>query len=88
MSYLSNKLVTLRKEKGYTQEKTAELLEVPHKRYASWEEGRAEPHTEMLLKISDFYGITVGELLRDEITKQHIMSKQAISALPIFSSNR
>ena len=64
MSHLSQKLIKLRKSKGYTQTLIASKLNIPQKRYAAWEEERAEPHALMLITIADFYETTVDDLLR------------------------
>lgn len=66
MSQLPNNLKSLRNQKGYTQSKVAEKLDIPLKRYQAWEEGRSEPHSEMLLAIARLYDITVDELLKPE----------------------
>jgi transcriptional regulator with XRE-family HTH domain len=67
MSHLSKRITELRKNKGCTQTLIASKLDIPQKRYAAWEEGRAEPPSEMLVAIADLHGVTVDELLRHPV---------------------
>lgn len=63
-STLAQNLVTKRKEAKLTQSQTAEWLGIKHKRYAAWEEGRAVPPNDYLLKLAHRYSTTVDELLK------------------------
>lgn len=63
-STLAQNLTAKRKEHKLTQGKTAQWLEIKHKRYAAWEEGRAQVPHEYLLKLAEFYKVTVDELLK------------------------
>lgn len=47
----SDLLKQARTDKGYTQKKVAELLNLSESGYAHWEQGRTEPSIEMLRKI-------------------------------------
>jgi transcriptional regulator with XRE-family HTH domain len=67
MPKLYNRLIELRKANLYTQSAISERLQIGQKRYAAWEEGRAEPNIEMLIKIADCYGLTIDELIRGDI---------------------
>lgn len=64
---LANNLRVLRKLKSWSQKKTAYNLEIKASTYQSYEEARAEPNVEMLIRIADLYGITVDQLIRNEI---------------------
>ena len=46
----------------FSQKTTSELLKMTRARYASYEEGRAEPNITTLKQIADFYEITIDEL--------------------------
>lgn len=63
MSQFQRNLVGLREANKLTQEACAAGLEIKRGRYAKWEEGRGRPKYEVLIKISRFYGISVDELL-------------------------
>ena len=53
------RLRALREEKGYTQQEFADKLGVTQQSYARWESGVSEPRIEILIKIADFYNISL-----------------------------
>ncbi|AFC29242.1 XRE family transcriptional regulator [Paenibacillus mucilaginosus 3016] len=73
------KLKTERGKKGWTQEELAEKLFVSRQSVSKWENGQNYPSIEIIIKISDLFGLTIDELLRsdEELTKQVIKEKQA-----------
>ena len=56
-------LVELRSEKELTQEALAKVLCVDRGKISKWERAVYLPSIEMLVKISEFYGVTVNELV-------------------------
>lgn len=66
MELLSEKLKSLRKEKGCSQEKLAQYLSVSFQAVSKWENGNACPDISLLPGIARFFGITVDELLQVE----------------------
>lgn len=62
---LADKLVYLRKEKGLSQLKLAEQLNVSRQAISRWEVGSAIPSTDNLKVLSDLYGVSVDYLLSD-----------------------
>ena len=56
-------LSALRKEKGLTQEQLGEKLGVTNKTVSRWETGNYLPPVEILQMLSDFYGLTINEIL-------------------------
>ncbi|HEU4717834.1 MAG TPA: helix-turn-helix transcriptional regulator, partial [Bacteroidia bacterium] len=69
MSRLATNLRILRKIKSSSQETVAEDLGIPRSRLGSYEEGRAEPPCDMLLRISDYFHVSVDALLRGDFSK-------------------
>lgn len=63
-STLAQNLIAKRKEHKMTQDQLAEWLNIKQKRYAAWEEGRAKPPNEYLIKLAHEYSVTVDELLK------------------------
>ena len=63
---LSDKLIELRKEQGWSQEEFAEKLNVSRQAVAKWESGQAYPDIANLLQISDMMNVTVDYLVRDQ----------------------
>lgn len=59
----AKRLKELRAEKGIYQKDLAEILHVAPSAVSAWEIGRNEPCNEMLIKISDFFGVTLDYLL-------------------------
>ena len=53
----AEKLVFLRKQKGLTQLKLAEILDVSRQAASRWEVGDALPSTENLKCLSNLYGV-------------------------------
>lgn len=62
-----NKLATLRREAGYTQEQLAELLDVSRQSVSKWESDLAYPETEKLIKLGELYGCSMDYLLKDDV---------------------
>ena len=62
----SEKLLVLRKSKGYTQEELAEKLHVSRQAVAKWEAGQAYPDIMNLIQISSLLNITVDYLVKDQ----------------------
>lgn len=56
-------LASLRKEKNLTQEQLGEILGVTNKTVSRWENGNYMPPIEALQQLSEFYQITINELL-------------------------
>ena len=56
-------LAQLRREQGMTQEQLGEKLGVTNKTVSRWENGNYLPPVEMLQALSEFYGLTINELL-------------------------
>lgn len=59
-------LCQLRKEKGLNQEQLGAKLGVTNKTVSRWENGNYLPPAEMLKALSEFYGISINELLSGE----------------------
>lgn len=57
------RLKILRKEKGYTQEKMAQLLNMGQSSYAKWENGRTEPTLKSIIELSKILDISTDYLL-------------------------
>lgn len=62
----NEKLLTLRKQKGWTQEELAEALYVSRTAISKWESGRGYPSIDSLKAISKLFSISIDELLSNE----------------------
>lgn len=63
------KLQTLRKEKGYSQEQLADILGVSRQAVSKWESGTSYPETDKLIEISKLFHVSLDELLKNEISE-------------------
>lgn len=71
MSYFSEKLYELRKEKGFSQEELAEKLNVARQTISKWENGTTNPDTNNLIELSKIFGISIDEFVgNDEFIKK------------------
>ena len=60
------KLQILRKDRGLTQEELAEALFVSRTAISKWESGRGYPSIDSLKEISNYFSITIDDLLSGE----------------------
>ena len=63
---LSEKIVSLRKAHGWSQEDFAEKLNVSRQAISRWENGTALPDAQNVLQISKLFGVTTDYLLNDD----------------------
>ena len=63
---LSEKLYKLRKNSGLSQEQLAEQLNVSRQAISKWEQGTAIPESEKLITISNYFGVTLDYLLKED----------------------
>lgn len=62
----NEKLQELRKKRGFTQEELAEILYVSRTAISKWESGRGYPNIESLKDISEFFSVSIDDLLSGE----------------------
>ena len=58
----------LRTRRGRSQEEVAIALEVKRSSYSGYENGSAEPPFDLLVRISEYYKVSIDKLLRDDLT--------------------
>lgn len=64
------KLILLRREKGFSQEQLADLLGISRQAVSKWESGNTLPDTEKLIALADLFGTSIDYLLRDNTTQR------------------
>lgn len=62
---LSEKLYTLRRKNGLSQEQLAEKLGVSRQAVSKWESGQSIPELDKLQALSQYFQITIDQLLQD-----------------------
>ena len=78
---LSEKLYSLRKKSGLSQEQLAEQLNVSRQAISKWESGVSVPESEKLIVISTYYNVSVDYLIKDDV-------ETADSIQPTSSANK
>jgi len=63
MAPLSENLFRLRKEKGLTQEQAAKGCDIIFRSYRRYEAGEREPVASTLIKMANFYGVSIDYLV-------------------------
>lgn len=87
---LNEKLIYLRKQKGFSQTKLAETVGVSRQTVSKWELGIVTPAADNLESLGCLFEVSVDDLLNDQIEIQDIKSKcsppleseEAISSKP------
>ena len=77
---IGNFIRELRKERGFTQEQLAEHFNVSRRTVSCWETGSNMPGLDILIDMSDFYGVDLRELLDGE-RKSEKMDKDLEAAV-------
>ncbi len=66
--HLKENIKTLRKRKDLTQEQLAQEIGINQKMIQHYEKGRCDPPLETLEKLSDFFGVSIDDMIRKELT--------------------
>ncbi len=61
----NEKLLKLRKEKGLSQEELGMEMQVSRQTISKWEAGQSYPDFTRLVMLSDFFDMTIDELVKD-----------------------
>lgn len=65
MTFADN-LVRLRREKGFSQEQLADLMDVSRQAVSKWEAGQTMPDLPKLVALADLFGTSLDALVRPE----------------------
>lgn len=60
---ISDRLKEIRTNRSFSRKQAAEFLNMPYSTYTNYESGLREPASDILLEISDKYGVTIDYLL-------------------------
>lgn len=67
---LADKLISLRKKNGWSQEELAELMGISRQAVSKWEGAQSAPDLEKLLRLAQLFGVTTDYLLKDELEEE------------------
>lgn len=82
----NEKLTLIRKKQGLSQEELGLELDVSRQTVSKWEAGQSYPDFQKLVKLSDYFGMTLDELVKDidvqDVREKNITDEKVAS---IFS---
>lgn len=58
-----SKYAELRDAKGVNDAKVAESTGIPRSTFTDWKQGRSKPKVEKLLKLADYFKVSIEELI-------------------------
>ena len=67
MITLAEKVMLLRKQRGWSQEELAEHLGISRQSISKWESGISIPDIDRIIKMSDLFGVSTNYLLKEQI---------------------
>ncbi len=73
MSLFGKNIKYIRQSNGFSQQQFAGLFELSRASIGSYEEGRAEPKIETLIKIANHFHVTVDQLVRGNVDANSIV---------------
>lgn len=80
-------LKELRKEKGQTQEQLSEILGVSNRSISRWENGVNMPDFDLVIKLANYYQVSIDELLDGERKENMIDKKTQETLLKVADYN-
>ena len=63
---LAEKIVFLRKRKGWSQEELADKLDISRQSVSKWELGASIPDLDKIIRLSELFDVTTDYLLKDD----------------------
>lgn len=80
MSTVSDNIKHLRKLNGWTQGDFAERIEIKRSLVGAYEEGRADPRLNNLSNMSKLFGVSIDQLINQDLTKYGLAQIQQLGA--------
>ena len=77
---LGEKLITLRKKAGYSQQELADRLSITRQTVSNWELGQGAPALDKAVELASIYGISLDDLVKDNV--------EVVTDCDKYSSNR
>ncbi len=82
--HFAQRLKTLRKERGLTQQELADRMGLKRAALGAYEEGRAEPRLINVVALAEFFGVTVDALLKGEHSDEARTRGQSMRVLSVM----
>ena len=83
MNSFGTRLAELRKQAGLSQEEFAELLNVSRQSISKWENDKAYPEMTRLIFMSDYFKVSLDELMRGETNQAIEEQTKEVSSLEL-----
>ena len=87
MTHISRNLKKIRSVKALSQSAFGEILGVERHNIGAYEEGRATPKTELLIKIANIFSIDLEKILTKDLTVNDISGFRLKEELTLQSNN-
>ena len=84
---LAEKIMTLRKRKGWSQEELAGKMDISRQSVSKWESGSSIPDIDKILAMSHLFGVSTDYLLKDEMEKDEMEEKMLPAAEEVEPEN-
>ncbi len=75
-TYIGNRIHTLRKEQGLTQDQLADKLAITYQAVSKWENGVACPDIMMIPQIADIFHVSIDSLFREVSLEQPSLKRE------------
>jgi transcriptional regulator with XRE-family HTH domain len=91
---IGDKILELRKSKGYSQEEVANKLNVSRQTISKWETNQSTPDFDKIVPLCQLFGITTDELLMNkqvttlETSKEQLNNEMDLNALKLKNKKR
>lgn len=72
---LGDKIMTLRRQRGWPQEELAERCQVSRQSVSKWESGQSVPDLDKILTLSETFGVSTDFLLKEELEREPVPVK-------------
>lgn len=72
---LADKIIKLRKQRGWSQEQLAEKMNVSRQAVSKWESDQAVPDIDKIIMLSQLFGVTTDYLLKDDFQSEDKVSE-------------
>lgn len=72
MLYWSENIRYLRNRLGRSQQRLADDLGITRTRYCKYEYGQTEPPIELLIKLANYFGVSIDELAKEDIQRRNV----------------
>lgn len=77
---LADKIITLRKKTGWSQEELASQLGVTRQSVSKWEGAQSVPDLDKVVQMSRLFGVSTDYLLKDELEEEEFVESEADEA--------